>query len=63
VAEIVNLRVARKRRTKANAETVATANRVAFGVSKSAKDLAMRKRSLADKSLEGHKRLDSRDDD
>jgi hypothetical protein len=63
MAEIVNLRLARKRLTKANAETEAAANRVSFGVSKAAKDLAMRKRSLADKSFEGHKRLDSRDDD
>jgi Domain of unknown function (DUF4169) len=58
MAEIVNLRIARKRRTNAQAEAIAVANRVAFGVSKDLKNRGKLERALAESRLEAHKRLE-----
>jgi hypothetical protein len=63
MAEIVNLRIARKRRKNAKAEIAAAANRVAFGVSKDVRDRAERERSLTKTRLEAHKRIKPRDND
>jgi hypothetical protein len=63
MGEIVNLRKARKRRALAQAEVEAAANRVAFGVSKSAKSKAKAERALTDGRLEAHRRRERGDAD
>jgi hypothetical protein len=63
MGEIVNLRRARKRRAGAQAEVEAAANRIAFGVSKSARSKAKVERALADGRLEAHRRLERGDAD
>jgi Domain of unknown function (DUF4169) len=62
MGEIVNLRRAKKRRAAKTAEAAASANRAAFGVSKSAKIKAQAERSLTQSRLDGHRR-ESRDGD
>mgnify|MGYP001256821484 CR=1 FL=1 len=52
MAEIINLRKARKARARADAEVVAAENRVVFGLSK-----AERRQQSAEKTLE-QRRLD-----
>ncbi len=59
--EIVNLRRARKRQVAAVAEARAAANRVAFGVAKSAKRALRAERDLADRRLDGHRRSEPDD--
>ena len=56
MAEIVNLRVARKRRIRAAAESAAEGNRARFGRSKAEKqrDSADKQRALS--FLDGHRR-------
>lgn len=61
MGEIVNLRRARKNKARARDEAVAAANRVAFGVSKSAKQAARAERDLAERRLDDH-RLAGEDD-
>ena len=56
MGEIVNLRNARKRQERAEAETRAAANRVAHGVSKDLKAKAEAERALDSKRLEAHRR-------
>lgn len=56
MGEIVNLRRARKQRARERDETAATANRVAFGVGKAAKQQARAERERAEQALEGHRR-------
>jgi hypothetical protein len=63
MGEIVNLRRARKRQASAKAEAEAAANRVAFGVSRSARSGAETERAAAERRFEAHRRLDRRDDD
>lgn len=54
--DVVNLRQARKARTRAAAERAAAANRAAFGRSRADKTLAETMRHLADARLSGHRR-------
>jgi hypothetical protein len=63
MGEIVNLRRARKRQAGAQAEAKAAANRVVFGVAKSAKSKAKAERALADSRLEAHRRPERGDAD
>ena len=57
-AEVVNLRNFRKRKERAEKETVAEVNRAAFGRTKSEKELNKAKRTLEQKLLDEHKRED-----
>lgn len=59
--EVVNLRRARKQRDRANAQREAAANRLAFGVSKSAQNKSEAERALEKRRLDGSLRLE-RDD-
>jgi hypothetical protein len=54
MAEIVNLRRARKAKAKAEAETKAAANRVAFGRSKAEREATRAATSLETQRLDGH---------
>jgi hypothetical protein len=56
VAEIINLRRARKARARATAETTAAANRAAFGRTKAEKQAADADIARHDKTLDGAKR-------
>ena len=56
MAEIVNLRQARKGKARADKEAQAAANRAKFGRSKAEKEAEAAKQALADRTLEGHKR-------
>jgi hypothetical protein len=57
MAEIVNLRRARKAKKRAEADRVAEAHRVAFGRRKAERDLTEKEKALAARRLDGH-RLD-----
>jgi hypothetical protein len=57
VEETINLRRARRRKASAKAEMEAAANRVTFGVSKSARIEAETNRIRAATHLEAHRRL------
>jgi len=61
-AEIVNLRRARKQRSRQEAEKQAEQNRISFGRSKAERNLADAERDKAARSLEGH-RLPGGDDE
>ena len=56
MAEVVNLRSFRKRKTLKEKETAAQVNRAAFGRTKSEKQLSKAKRALEQKALDKHKR-------
>jgi hypothetical protein len=56
MAEIINLRQARKRKTRAGKEAKAAENRVAFGRTKEERRLSEAEKALAERRLEGHKR-------
>jgi hypothetical protein len=56
MAEIVNLRRARKARARVEAEKDAAANRASFGLSKTEKKIARSMRSLEAQKLDGHRR-------
>ena len=58
MAEVVNLRGFRKRKERAEKETVAQVNRAAFGRTKSEKKLTKAQRALEQKALDTHKRDD-----
>jgi len=58
MAEIVNLRAARKARKRTEAEKTATANRAAFGRSKAEKQVAVAEGLLAAKRLDGARRTE-----
>jgi Domain of unknown function (DUF4169) len=60
MAEIINLRTARKRRERSEKETLAANNRASFGRTKSEKQLSKAEQSLATKRLDDHKRDDER---
>jgi hypothetical protein len=60
VAEIVNLRQARKARTRAAKEANAAANRAAFGRSKAEKNTAKIEAARTARLLDGAKRDDER---
>jgi hypothetical protein len=56
MAEIINLRAARKRKGRAEKETLAAENRASFGRSKPERGLAKAKKALEAKRLDDHKR-------
>jgi hypothetical protein len=56
MAEIVNLRRARKDRARRVAEKQAEANRLAFGRSRAERDAATRENARAERHIEGHRR-------
>jgi hypothetical protein len=58
MAEVINLRSIRKRKERAEKETVAQVNRAAFGRTKSEKELSKAKLALEQKALDKHKRDD-----
>lgn len=58
MAEIVNLRRARKQRERAAAEQQAEQNRISFGRSKAERRLAEAERDKADRTLDGHRLAD-----
>ncbi|TCR61828.1 DUF4169 family protein [Bosea sp. BK604] len=62
MAEIINLRRARKQRDRAAAEKQAEQNRISFGRSKAERSLTEAERKKATRTLEGH-RLSTADDD
>lgn len=55
-AETVNLRRARKDRTRAEREAKAAENRRVFGRTKAEKDKAAAERGQAERLIEGHRR-------
>jgi hypothetical protein len=61
MAEIVNLRRARKARAKAEKEKTAEANRVLHGTPKALRNLAKSREDKAERALSGHA-LDNKDD-
>ena len=58
MAEIINLRRARKNQDRAEAAKQADANRIKFGRSKAVKILAKAENEIATRNLDGHKRGD-----
>jgi hypothetical protein len=58
MAEIVNLRHARKQKARSDKEARAAGNRIAFGRTKEERRLNEAKKSLAERRLEAHKRDD-----
>ena len=54
MAEVINLRLARKRAQRAAAAKDADENRAAHGVGKSEKTLARARKAQAERSLDGH---------
>ncbi len=56
MAEIINLRQARKRKARSDKEAKAAENRVTFGRTKEERRLAEAEKDLAVRRLEGHKR-------
>jgi hypothetical protein len=63
MGEVFNLRNARKRQARAKAEIEATANRVAYGVSKNLKAETEAERALVSRRLEAHRRPERGDAD
>ncbi|HYD89377.1 MAG TPA: DUF4169 family protein [Vitreimonas sp.] len=57
--EIVNLKRVRKAKARAAEEITAANNRMAFGRTKTEKQLAKAEREAADRKLDGHKRHDN----
>jgi len=62
MGEVVNLRRERKRKSRAESESRAAANRRAHGVPKSERDKAALERALAEKRLDSHSRRDDADE-
>jgi len=58
MAEIINLRQARKQKARAEKEARANENRVAFGRTKAEKNLSQAEQDLAKSRLDLHKRDD-----
>ena len=57
MAEIVNLRLVRKRKARDDKDAAAAANRAKFGRTKAEREVEALKREQADRLLDGH-RLD-----
>ena len=55
MAEIINLRQVRKAKARADADTKAEPNRIAFGQPKKAKTLQQRRKALETERHEGHR--------
>lgn len=62
MAEIVNLRRARKARDRASAEAQAEQNRITFGRTKAERELTKAETSLATRRLDGHRLSDEPED-
>ena len=62
MAEIVNLRKARKAKARAEKEAQAAENRITFGRSKAERDLGAASRRLAERKLEAHRRDGDKDE-
>ena len=58
MAEIVNLRRAKKAKARAEKETRASENRAKFGASKASKDLKAARETLERRKIDAHKRDD-----
>ena len=58
MAEIINLRRARKHKARADKEARAAENRIAFGRTKAEKNLTKAERDLAERRLQAHRRDD-----
>jgi hypothetical protein len=58
MAEIINLRQARKQKARAEKEARANENRIAFGRTKAEKNLSQAEQDLAKSRLDSHKRDD-----
>ena len=56
MAEIINLRNARKQKARAGKEAQAAENRIKFGRTKAEKSLEKAKAELEDKRIDAHKR-------
>jgi hypothetical protein len=56
MAEIVNLRLARKRRARAAEEAKAAQNRAQFGASRALRDAEQANRAAIERRHEGHRR-------
>jgi hypothetical protein len=54
MAELINLRNARKQKAKAEKEKIAAANRVLHGTPKALRKLTAAKKNQADQRLSGH---------
>ncbi len=63
MAEIVNLRRARKERARKTKEKAADANRIRHGVAKPARDLAKARAEKAAHDIEAHKLTDKYNDE
>ena len=61
MAEIVNLRRARKARDRASAEAKAAQNLITFGRTKAERNLTETEKTLAGRRLEGHRLSDEPD--
>jgi exopolyphosphatase/pppGpp-phosphohydrolase len=62
MADIINLRRARKAKAKAQKESNADANRVLYGTSKSLRNLAQASKNKADQTLSNHRLEKPKDD-
>lgn len=56
MAEIINLRQARKKKARTEKEVRASENRILFGRTKAEKELTEAERSLSQRRLDAHKR-------
>ena len=63
MAEIVNLRRARKEKVRKEKSAAAEANRIQHGVAKPVRDLARAQRKKAARDIEAHKLTDEHNDD
>ena len=63
MAEIVNLRQARKRKARGDAEKEAAQNRVSFGLGKAERKLAKAEQERAARTLDGARRSETPKDD
>ena len=55
MGEVINLRLARKAKARAESEQTATGNRMQFGRRKEDKELLRKLDEQSDKNLDGHK--------
>jgi len=58
MAEIINLRQARKNKARAEKEARAEQNRIAFGRTKAEKEMTKAEREMAQRRLDAHRRDD-----
>jgi hypothetical protein len=63
MAEIVNLRRARKQKARAGAETEAAAKRLVHGRSKTERNQTKAEQEAAERKLDGHRRDERGNDD